>query len=103
MLYSSCTINIYIIIIILYILMLEEMNKDLSFILLFSCALFILLFVILSVTYHLVKVLSYLSFFYSITTSSPRRLRPWLDPGLEVQECSLSWPQSMVLLQLRGR
>lgn len=83
--------------------MLEELNKDLSFILLFSCALFILLFVILSVTYHLVKVLSYLSFFYSITTSSPRRLRPWLDPGLEVQECSLSWPQSMVLLQLRGR
>lgn len=34
------------------IIMLEEMNK-LSFILLFPCALFILLFVILSVTYHL--------------------------------------------------
>lgn len=48
-------------------------------------------------------ICTYDHLFCSITISSPHQLRPWLDPGLEVQECSLSWPQSMLLLQQRGR
>lgn len=101
--YSSCTINFYVITT-QYILMLEEMN--IYYFLIPLCTFHFVVFFLP----RIVQVLRYLCpctihdcIFYSITSPSLRGLRPWMDPGLEVQDCSLSWPQSMVLLQQKGR